>query len=168
MPPGPPGMASGSERPSGRAGLLRGPGARSLGRKVELWSLGELTSMGAGKLAVVTVASGCVAKGSWDPTQVVGDSCGGRGSKSLSQTPDRVCLRLARASWLPWDVRAGSWPLLPELGAAVVVMMSREASSPIDKGLQRGLVNSARTGSPLSSREMLCDFSAQELAAASM
>ena len=103
---------------------MRGPGARSLGRKVELRSLRELTSMGAGKLAVLTVASGWVATGSWDQTQVVGDSWWGGGSKSLSQTPDRASLRLARASWLPWDVRAGSWPLLSESGAAVVVMMA--------------------------------------------
>lgn len=79
---------------------MRGSAARSLGRKVELWSLRELISTGleAGKLAVVTVTSDWVATGSWDQTQVVGGSCGGEGSKSLSQTPDRVCLNLARAS----------------------------------------------------------------------
>lgn len=38
----------------------------------------------------------------------------------------------------------------------------------MDEGLQRGLVNSPRTGSSLSSGEMLCDILAQELAAASM
>lgn len=119
-----PGMASGSGGLLGWAGVLRGSGARSLGIKVELWSLKEHISTGleAGKPAVVTVTSDWVATGSWDQTQVVGGSSGGEGSKSLSQTLGKVCLKLARASWLPWEGRTGSWPSLSELVAAVVVM----------------------------------------------
>lgn len=121
-----PGMASGSGGLLGWAGVLRDSGARSpeLRIKAELWSLKELISIGleAGKLAVVTVTSDWVATGSWDQTQVVGGSSGGEGSKSLSQTLDRVCLKLARASWLPWEGRTGSWPSLSELVVAVVVM----------------------------------------------
>lgn len=119
------GMASGSGGLLGWAGVLTGSGDRSLGRKVELWSLRELISTGleAGKLAVVTVTLDWVATGSWDQTQVLGGSCGGDGSKSLSQTLDKVCLKLARASWLPWEGREGSWPSLSELVAAMVVMV---------------------------------------------
>lgn len=93
---------------------MRGPGTRSLGRKVELWIFRELasTGLGAGKVAVVTVTLGWVAA----------DSSGGEGSKSLSQMLDRVSLRLARASWLPQDDKAGSRLSLLELGAAMVGM----------------------------------------------
>lgn len=164
MLPGTPALASGSGVLLGWAGVLRGSGTRSLGRKVELWSLGELASMGlgTGKVAVVTVTLGWVAEG----------SNGGGGSKSLSQMLDRVSFRLARASWLPQEDKAGSRPSLLELGATVVGMAwsswPRDASSPMEEGLWRGLVSSASTGPSLSSREMLRAILARELAAASM
>lgn len=169
MLPGAPGLASGSGGLLGWAGVLRGSGAGSLGRKAELWSLRVLPSMGlwARKLAVAAMTSGWVATGSWDQTHVVGGSSRGGGSKSSSQMFDRVSFRLARASWLPQEGRAGSWALLSELGAAVLTAWRswpREASSPMDEGLRRGLGSSARTGLSLSSREMLRDILARELA----
>lgn len=75
-----------------------------------------------GKLAVVAVTLDWEATGSWDQTQVVGSSSGGEGSKSLSETLDRVCVKLVWASWLPWEGRESSWPSLSELVAAMVVM----------------------------------------------
>lgn len=174
MLPGTPGLASGSGGLLGWEGVLRDSVARNLGRKVALWSLGALpsTGLGARKLAVVTMTLGWVATGSWDQTHVVGGSSWGGGNTSLSQMLGRVSFRLARASWLPREGRAASWPPLSELGVTVVVMTwsswPREASSPRDEDLYRGLVSSARTGPSLSSMEMLCGILAQELAVASM
>lgn len=164
MLPGTPGLASGSGVLLGWAGVLRGSGARSLGRKVDLWSPRVLASTGleAEKVAVVMVTLGWVATG----------STGEGGSKSLSQMLDRVSFRLARASWLPQEGRTGSRPSLLELSDAVVGLAwsswPRDASSPTDEGLRRGLASSASTGPSLSSREMLRDILAWELAVASM
>lgn len=161
--PGTPGLVSGSEVLLGWAGVLGDSGTRSLGRKVELWSPRELasTGLGTGKVAVVTL--GWVATG----------SNGGGGNKSLSQMLDRVSFRLARASWLPpKESKAGSRPSLLEPGATVVGMAwsswPRDTSSPTEDGLGRGLASSASTGPSLSSREMLRDILARELAAAAM
>lgn len=66
----------------------------------------------------------------------------------------------------------GSWPSLSELGITLVVMAlsswPKEASSPMDEGLWRGLASSSMTGLSLSPREMLRDILAWELAVVSM
>jgi hypothetical protein len=145
---------------------VRGSGVGSFGRKAELWSLSVLTStgLGANKLAAVTDAPGRVSPGSSGHTHVVVGSSGD-GDRSLSQMLDKVSLRLARASWLPQEGKTDSCPSLPELEVALVVSSwFREASSPMDEGLWRGLVSSAMTGSLLSPREIL----ARELAVVSM
>lgn len=165
---------------SGHWGLLewaeewRGSGAGSLVKKAETWGLRTLTSMelGAGKRAAGTVTQGWVSMGSWDQMHMVGESSVGGAGRSLSQTLVRVSLRLARASWLPQDGRAGPWPSLPALGVTVVVMgysfWPSEANSPIDEGLLRGLASSALREPSLSSRETLREILAWELAVASM